>query len=1793
MSILIKPYELSVWEDVWDTGSSKFIEKKLGTIGSDKMIAQCRALSPKFTRNVNGVKKLTFQMYKYYVDNMTGEKVENPYMPWLISERKVKLFYEGDWHDFIIKNINENSSNYLYTYQLEDALVQELSKNGFGVTLDAKLMNNIGTANDLAKFVLSETDWSVSEQSEAFVQTIVEPLVYIVFPANMSGFSVKKIQDQTTLTQGIQEVFFNADSLAGKKALAFYSSCTNKPHRFQFIYLTDLSTLKRDEDRNIKNKDCQYYIEFDNPEEIYKKEIAKYGFYLPSGFDITTTTESGVNNITISTLYRGKRYGFSQQSKYVPVLNKYVNLYNGPSYTIDGKSSTLYYGYQHAEYHSPALTQNVISNSTFESASGWIGTHNGTSGAEKATVEAVYGRFNNGEFVNSIDDLKDGSFNANNEYKAFLKVTFKNENSRLINSGPYDNRTIIGSMDVGEEWAARLSYRKIGNLGDLSLSIGEYVYNSGANGYLPKDPSQIGFGSFGGKEGYTLTSGTGLNAKSYKVAAVNSNSYSKEQFKKKMNVRLCISPPSGATNAVYYIEEAELFRAAYDDNKKIITPEEQGTNLQNRVIDKTYYYFKPSQLDDISNEEQLVPDHTEKKLVYTTYKPIYNQGAEKIRTVTIKESNYFNILQSIAETFEAWLILKITRGDQNYPGRITKKEIIFKNYVGGTNYAGFRYGVNLKDIQRTYESKNIVTKLVVKQNSNELGENGFCTIARAGSNPLGENCIYDFQYFFNKGLLNPTSYLNTMYVINGAEGPDIPDSQKTYNLQGYFPRIKNLNNLIQDKNEILINTAKDLTKYKADLEVAEAGYDAANSGIQQTRDDFEALIGLPIDWISQDLITNITLGGKCNTEDIAKTNHGYYYQAPTWLDGDLTISIDNNNNIRVSGTANETSSLVRRIYVVAFPELTFTKNSTQKKASIEQVIVCEFAENQLTGSGTTPVQVVDTERSDVSKLLQEFAVYSGKEQNFSADKTTATSNVNSTQKIYNDLQASINNYKKHKSELNKIFFTQYSPFIQEGTWVNEEYVDDEKYYADSLSVMYNSCYPQVTYSINVLALSQLEGYEDFDFSLGEKTYAEDPEFFGNDRKEEVIINEVSEVLDDPSKNEIKVQNFKNQFQDLFQKITATVQQAQYRTGSYEKAVALAEANQERKNAFLTDALDAASARLQAAGQQSVTWGSDGITVKSVNSPNDAIRMVGGAILLSKQDENGEQKWVTGVTSDGISANLITAGILNAGEITIMNYDQPVFRWDSFGISAYDANWYQSEIGTVVSGVNTRKFVRFDKNGIYGINNSGVDGAHWQPNNIGEIDEKATFALTWEGLKVTNSNNVSLRIGDQAKVGAKETALLTVKDALGNVTFSIDETGSMSWGSGQSSHQAVYTTSTSGAAPTKPVDNKKYQEFPNTSDTEGEWHKTTSVTDNYASYTYDGGATWGNPIRIAGESVYQIQLSDTFVPVTASPSGEISDDWDYYVNISVKSGLEDRYVFQKEMASGESYYYFGKDKNTEEGLVEIEYNKSEISAVSYIDGLDINEDSYYSVGFIFEELKTDTTQVTFKLKAKQGTTTYTQASIAFAKQKKGNTGDSGYVYRLELDDTFTLVPSTNLGEIEEGTIEIQPSAFYGPDKYNYSNYSNSGTGLMIKATSSNNNITITAEESSNSPYYEIKWLESWATEKETVTFQLYNGTSLKDTKTFEIIKQKGNFGAVQCYIESSNGTVFEKNESGTTVLTARIFEGTTEIDPIIENSQPTLSYSWYKTTSPELWKSGKTFTVSYSDIRDCEIYFIAE
>jgi hypothetical protein len=133
-----------------------------------------------------------------------------------------------------------------------------------------------------------------------------------------------------------------------------------------------------------------------------------------------------------------------------------------------------------------------------------------------------------------------------------------------------------------------------------------------------------------------------------------------------------------------------------------------------------------------------------------------------------------------------------------------------------------------------------------------------------------------------------------------------------------------------------------------------------------------------------------------------------------------------------------------------------------------------------------------------------------------------------------------------------------------------------------------------------------------------------------------------------------------------------------------------------------------------------------------------------------------------MSGEGISANFISAGILNVGNVLIMNGDQPAFRWDARGLSAYDV---------IEDIAPDKKFVRFDKNGIYGIDNiENINGYTWSPENAMDLDAASTFRLTWEGLKVSAEDGASILLGKQGDW------VMMVKDSNGNATFGIAKDG---------------------------------------------------------------------------------------------------------------------------------------------------------------------------------------------------------------------------------------------------------------------------------------------------------------------------------------------------------------------------------------------------------------------------------
>jgi hypothetical protein len=116
------------------------------------------------------------------------------------------------------------------------------------------------------------------------------------------------------------------------------------------------------------------------------------------------------------------------------------------------------------------------------------------------------------------------------------------------------------------------------------------------------------------------------------------------------------------------------------------------------------------------------------------------------------------------------------------------------------NYAGFKYGINLKSIQRTIESEAIVSKLIVKDNSNEFATDGFCSISRSSENPSGENFILDFSYYTQQGLLGLSEITNDLYLENNK-------------FIGYYKNLREINMARDQYIEEQAGLLKDISNY--------------------------------------------------------------------------------------------------------------------------------------------------------------------------------------------------------------------------------------------------------------------------------------------------------------------------------------------------------------------------------------------------------------------------------------------------------------------------------------------------------------------------------------------------------------------------------------------------------------------------------------------------------------------------------------------------------------------------------------------------------------------------------------------------------------------------------------------------------------------------------------------------------------------------------------------------------------------------------------------------------------------
>lgn len=1218
MGIAKKPYKISLWGDdsiyiISDNNGRKEVtdlniangnytilnhtyrEVPLVTIGSDTMDTPVRAFNPKLVCELNGSHTFTFEMFYRYYDEVDDTYKMNPFTSLLVNERKVKVLYDGEWYDLVIKDIQENSTEYTFTYTCTDQYINELAKAGYEIEMDIELENNMGTVCDLGDYILDGSDWRVDrENCDLIKQKNVENLFAYTL---RSPLRATVMDDYRFVDNLIDEEMAKGTVRtipAGQTIWVCYSSVINEDEQIQFFW------------RERTSIDDDYIVDED-------------GVILnsPNWQAARPTVGFSLDNMEASDVYFGNMLVSKQKTVYVQAIDKYCTLWR--------KNGALYYCYQDTEYASIAEIQQLLTNgNNFTSTFGWEGKGNTTVALSQITQ--------NGKFTPT------------------LRCVFRLNSPEIRNSGFYDHRSQTNGFAPGDKYifavktnvAAKITGAAIvGAPLDAPYGTGETTFVSFARTSANIPTSLVG---------YDVFLGTCNRALSYE-----------EMLRYTLDF-----VAYGQTGVTVELIDAKLFKYAIGKNGYIIVPDMENT--MNSVVKVRYNFFSPQNLNGVTsiNNLRLSEVCYSDESALSAYTPEKDETFEKVRSITGSKSNRFNLLQELCETFECWAkftiehfpdgspryVYQLTEDSAPVPGKIYYKKatsqpgeygnqysndfnfneytyaegasfsgvnyerhiqkwVTFKEFIGQENWAGFKYGINLKGIQRRIDSNQLVSKMIVQPNANEYAENGSCTIQYATMNPTLETAMFNFNYFIQNGLLSRRDLNRDLF--GDSDGG-----------MAYFAKLHTMNQ-----------------RMKPDIyELGELGNTLVNLIARQQV--YSALV------------------------EEAKNNYQEY----------------------ITDIAN---------WCGITPSAAATK--------------------QRGPSNNDELNSIITKRDTAASIINQY----------SQIVTDTDALVNAYQSAYNSLAASLAVLSEQKQALNKMFYSKYSRFIQEGTWISEDYIDADLYYMDAVEVLRQSAFPKLTYTIDVLELSQVEGFEPYTFHIGDKTYMEDTEFFGYNSngspyREEIVISKVLYHLDDPSQNVITVQNYKTQFEDLFQRITASTTSLQYAEGVYNRAGSAVNPDGTLNSEFLRNSLEKNIGLIMGAPNGELIIDQDKGTITATSGRGDLL--INSLGILVGTGGN----YQTAISAEGINASVITTGRLNTGEVYIYADGQETFRWDAYGLSAYA---FDMDSQGKVANTNFNKFVRMDRFGLYGITNK----TNYRPASVDQVIQDAMFSLTWRGLTI--------------------------------------------------------------------------------------------------------------------------------------------------------------------------------------------------------------------------------------------------------------------------------------------------------------------------------------------------------------------------------------------------------------------------------------------------------------------------
>ena len=131
---------------------------------------------------------------------------------------------------------------------------------------------------------------------------------------------------------------------------------------------------------------------------------------------------------------------------------------------------------------------------------------------------------------------------------------------------------------------------------------------------------------------------------------------------------------------------------------------------------------------------------------------------EKARAIDVKESNLYNITQTIAETFGVYCRYEYGY-DDNYH-IISRKVIFYNNFFSSEDkYISFTYPNLTNSISRSMDSTDLTTKLYVSSIDDETLYSGSVSIMDSEANKTMEDYILNFDYLYDIGTITKDQYI--------------------------------------------------------------------------------------------------------------------------------------------------------------------------------------------------------------------------------------------------------------------------------------------------------------------------------------------------------------------------------------------------------------------------------------------------------------------------------------------------------------------------------------------------------------------------------------------------------------------------------------------------------------------------------------------------------------------------------------------------------------------------------------------------------------------------------------------------------------------------------------------------------------------------------------------------------------------------------------------------------------------------------------------------------------------------